>query len=97
MWTPALPASGTPTGGRNGAVTLVDALAGLTWVGRTNNGLPGPDGRDYDSDTNANGVEDGAEYDRSPGIGPGLSGPPNGAVTLQDILVMIDQVGDNCL
>jgi hypothetical protein len=96
MWVPSLPAVGAPTGARNGAITLADALAGLVWVGRVNDSLPGPDGRDYDSDVNANGVEDGAEYDRTPGIGLGLSGPPNGAVQLQDVLVIIDQVGDVC-
>jgi len=96
MWVPSLPASGTPTGGRNGAVTLADASAALPWVGRTKGGPPGPDGRDYDSDVNVNGVTDGAEYDRSAGLTLGLSGPPSGAVTLADISVILAQVGDVC-
>ena len=89
---PSLPAAGV----RNGAVTLSDASAALPWVGRVNNGAPGPgpDFRDYDDDDNANGVEDGAEYDRTPG-GP-ISGPPNGAVTLSDVSVILAQVGDTC-
>ena len=59
---PALPAAGV----RNGAVTLGDVGAALAWVGRVNNGPPDGSGHDYDDDNNANGVEDGAEYDRSP-------------------------------
>jgi hypothetical protein len=45
-----------------------------------------------------NGVEDGAEYDRTPaGEPPGaLSGPPNGAVSLQDVGVVLSQVGHSC-
>jgi len=96
MWVPALPASGTPTGGRNAAITLADASAALVWVGTANNGPPNANGRDYDADVNANGVEDGAEYDRSPGAVLGVSGPPSGAVTLADISVIIAQVGDVC-
>ena len=96
MWVPALPASGTPTGGRNGAVNLIDVQAALAWVGRANNGPPGPDGRDYDSDVNANTVEDGAEYDRTPGAVVGISAGPSGAVSLQDVQVALAQVGDAC-
>jgi hypothetical protein len=60
-------------------VTLSDVSAALGWVGALDNGGPNGTGRDYDSDVNANGVEDGAEYDRSPN-GVGLSRPPSGAV-----------------
>jgi len=96
MWVPSLPPSGEIAGGRNGAITLADASAALSWVGRFNNGPPGGDGRDYDADVNENGVEDGAEYDRGPGSGPGLSGPPSGAVTLADVSVILAQIGDAC-
>jgi len=34
-------------------------------VGTFDLGAPNANGNDYDSDTNANGVEDGAEYDRT--------------------------------
>jgi len=98
MWTPALPASGTPVGGRSkgGSITLADVGAVIAWVGATNNNpSPNVTGRDYDADVNANGVEDGAEYDRTP-VGIGLSGPPNGAVSLQDASVVLAQVGDAC-
>ena len=53
----------------------------------------------YGSDLNANGVPDGEEYDRTPSTTPGepwRSGPPNGAVTLQDAIVDLNQVGTNC-
>ena len=96
MWVPALPPSGTPTGGRNGAVALSDASAALIWVGAANNGQPNASLRDYDADTNVNGVEDGAEYDRTPGATMGISGPPNGAVSLADVSAILVQIGDVC-
>jgi hypothetical protein len=72
-----------------------DALAVVTWAGTANNGPPNLNGRDYDNDVNSNGVEDGAEYDRV-SAGALLSGPPNGAVTLADALVVVSQAGDAC-
>jgi len=96
MWTPALPAGGTPSGGRNGAVTLADVSAALVWVGAADGSGMNINGRDYDSDVNANGVEDGAEYDRTPGATSGLSAAPDGAVSLQDVSVTLAQVGDAC-
>jgi hypothetical protein len=96
MWTPALMSSGSLVGGRDGVVTLNDASAVLAWVGAVNGGAPLPSGRDYDMDVNENVIEDGAEYDRTPGATQGRSGPPNGAVTLQDVMVVIDQAGDRC-
>jgi hypothetical protein len=87
---PALPATGV----RDGAVGIGDAIALITWVGTVNGGAPNPAGRDYDDDANANGVEDGAEYDRSP-LGA-ISGPPSGSVAIADALVIIAQVGDAC-
>jgi hypothetical protein len=90
---PALPMSGAV---RDGAVSLSDVSAALAWVGRVNNGAPGPgpDFRDYDDDDNINGVEDGAEYDRTPN--GQISGPPDGAISLTDVGVILAQVGDNC-
>jgi len=95
MWVPALPTSGTPAGGRSGAITLADASAAIIWVGTMNDGPPNTYLRDYDADVNSNGVEDGAEYDRA-AAGVGLSGPPSGAVTLADVSVILAQVGDVC-
>jgi hypothetical protein len=88
---PALPLAGAA---RNGAVSLSDVGAALSWVGRVNNGPPDGSGHDYDNDTNTNGVEDGAEYDRTPN--GEISGPPSGAISLQDVGVVLAQVGDNC-
>jgi hypothetical protein len=59
-----------------------------------NNSGPNPGGRDYDDDANTNGVEDGVEYDRT--TSGAVSGPPNGAVSLSDVGVILQQVGDNC-
>jgi hypothetical protein len=90
-----VPAPALPGGVRNGAVTLTDVGAALTWVGTTNGGMPNVNGRDYDDDSNTNGVEDGAEYDRTPN--GQISGPPNGAVSLSDVGVILAQVGDSCI
>jgi hypothetical protein len=89
---PALPIAGSA---RNGAVSLSDVGAALLWVGTTNGGGPNGSGRDYDSDTNVNAGEDGSEYDRTPG--GQISGPPNGAVSLSDVGVILAQVGDSSI
>jgi hypothetical protein len=89
--TPALPMAGAA---RNGAVSLSDVGAALTWVGTTDGGGPNGNGRDYDNDSNTNTIDDGAEYDRTPA--GAISGPPNGSVSLSDVGVILNQVGDNC-
>jgi N-acetylneuraminic acid mutarotase len=91
---PALPLAGAA---RDGAVSLSDVGAALIWVGRVNNGAahPNPPYRDYDNDDNTNGIEDGAEYDRTPN--GQISGPPDGAISLTDVGVILAQVGDNCV
>ena len=56
-------------------------------------------GVSYNSDVNKNGIPDGQEYDRSASTDatkPWRSGPPNGAVTIGDVIVELAQVGDNC-
>ena len=87
---PALPAAGT----RDGAITIGDVIALLQWIGTTPGGPANATGRQYDADSNGNGVADGEEYDRRPANG--LSGAPNGAVTIGDALVVLAQVGAHC-
>jgi subtilisin family serine protease len=87
---PALPLAGT----RNGAVTLSDVGAALVWVGRTLLNGVDANGHRYIDDNNANGVHDGAEYDRTPA--GAVTGPPNGAVSLADVGAILNQVGDSC-
>jgi hypothetical protein len=86
-------ANGRPTIGlnsiRNKQVALVDLGVVLSYVGRSVNDP------DYQADRNADGIADGRQMDRTPGPGNN-EGPPNGAVTLQDVLVILDHVGDNC-
>jgi hypothetical protein len=89
--TPALPLAGAA---RSGAGARVDVGAVLSWVGPVTNAGPNGSGRDYDDDNNGNGVEDGSEYDRTPN--GQISGPPNGAVSLSDVGVILNQVGDSC-
>jgi len=37
-----------------------------------------------------------AGYDRTPGVGQGRTGPPNGSITIQDITMAVLQFGHNC-
>jgi hypothetical protein len=88
---PALPAAAT----RNKAITLQDVGAALSWVGRSTSNGTSSGGQNYQHDTNTNGVVDGMEYDRTPA--GSISGPPNGAITLSDVGVILAQVGHSCL
>jgi len=95
---PALRAA-NQTGVRNKAVTIQDVLVTLYYVGTSDGGSPNANGVSYNTDWNNNGVPDGREYDRTPSTIVGQrwrSGPPNGAVSLQDVLVVLAQVGTNC-
>jgi len=98
----------TPSGARNGTVNLQDVVGVLKYVGTSDNG---PDnGRvDYDStkdgDWNGDtvvteeGDQVGLRYDRSPGPLPNPpydAGPPDGTVNLQDVVVVLKQVGLSC-
>ena len=96
---PALSAS-SPGGARNRAVTLADVQAVLAYVGARDDAAQVGGVRDYDSDYNANGLEDGREYDRAPSWNlqkPWQSEPPNGAVALQDVQSVLAQVGHSCV
>jgi len=105
-----IPASNdpTPNGGRNQTVNLQDVVGVLKYVGTSDNG---PDnGRvDYDSDKDGDwngdtvvteeGDQVGLRYDRSPGPLPSPpydAGPPDGTVNLQDVVVVLKQVGLSC-
>jgi hypothetical protein len=88
---PPLPA----VSARDGAVALGDVAAALQWFGAVNDDVPNGTGRDYDDNSNSNGIEDGVEYDRSP-AGFSISGPPDGAVSLTDVAVILEQFGDAC-
>ncbi len=93
-------------GPRNAAVTMSDVLAVLRYVGTKDGGLPNPNGVDYDSvkgscDWNADTTPDkeGLCYDRSSGPAPNPpweAGPPDGAISMQDIMVVLPQMGLNC-
>ncbi len=96
---PLLPSMAT--GLRTKAVTLGDAIAVLSYVGTTSSNptLANGSGAVYGSDLNHNGIQDGAEYDRTPSSvsgQPWRSGPPSGAVTIADAIVDLQQVGANC-
>jgi hypothetical protein len=87
-------------GVRDHAVTLADMLAVLMYTGVREGGAANGNGLSYDSDLNQNAVFDGREYDRSPSTATGQvwrSGPPNGAVTLADVLTVLAQVGTRCI
>ncbi len=95
--TPPLLPSNT-TGTRNHAISIGDAIAILTYIG-TNNlnpNTPNANGATYGSDWNSNGIQDGQEYDRTPGAQAWAPGMPNGAVTIGDALIEVNGIGDNC-
>ncbi len=97
---PALLPSST-SGTRNKIITLSDVLADLEYVGTSaaSPNTPNANGAKYGSDLNGNGILDGVEYDRTPSTVVGemwRSGPPNGVITLSDVLVVLAQVGTNC-
>jgi hypothetical protein len=95
---PALNAS-HPNSPHNKAVALTDASSILYYVGTIDGGVINTNGVDYDTDWNGNTVDDGREYDRTPSADQSKkwrSGPPNGAVSLQDVSVALAQAGDSC-
>ena len=95
---PALRPSNT-TGVRNKVVSIQDVISILFYVGTTEAGAANANGANYTSDLDLNGIEDGAEYDRSPApipAKPWRSGPPNKVVNIGDAIIALNQVGLNC-
>lgn len=95
---PAL-GSGSAAAGTDHSVSLADVYAVVFYVGTTDGGPPNALGAVYGSDLNRDGERDGRDYDRRPSgtlRQPWRSGSPNGAVTLQDALVALAQVGASC-
>jgi len=101
----------TPSGIKNQAITMGEVLAVLFYVGTYDGGSPNANGVEYDSDKGADtdgdtvadiapdGVPDGQGYDRSASAQPNPpwdAGPPDGAVTMGDVLVVLAQVGLDC-
>ena len=84
---------------RDGAVSLSDVTSVLVFVGATLGGPPNGHGVQYGVDADGTGVADGAQYDRTPSTTAGKlwrSNAPDGAVSLQDVAVVLAQVGDRC-
>jgi hypothetical protein len=97
---PALSAA-FPNAERDRSISLNDAAATLIYFGTTADNPSGvnSNGVGYGTDWNTNGVADGREYDRSPGLLPAKpwrSGPPNDAVSLQDVALVLLQFGHTC-
>jgi hypothetical protein len=95
---PAL-TSGDLSGTRDLAITLSDASAVLFYVGTIVGGPANTNGVDYDTDYNGNAILDGIEYDRVPATNPAMpwqSEAPDGAISLQDVAVVLSSVGDRC-
>jgi hypothetical protein len=95
---PAVGANGqqilTPSSVKNRAVALTDVGVVLVYVGRP------ASSPDYIADNNLDGKPDGQQLDRTPSpepLAPWRSGPPNGAVSLQDVGVALAQVGHSCI
>ena len=94
---PALLPSST-SGARNRAITIGDTIAVLAYVGTSaaNPNAANANGATYGSDLNGNGVQDGQEYDRTTGASPWAPAGPNGAVSISDVVLTLNSVGDNC-
>jgi Tol biopolymer transport system component len=87
-----------PNGARDRSVNLQDLVGVLKYVG-TSDGAASNGRVDYDADKNGDTIEDGRDYDRSPGPAPNPpydAGPPDGAVNLQDVVAVLRQVGLAC-
>ena len=54
------------------------------------------DGNHRYRDLDADGWQDGAEYDRTPGASMWATSDPNGAVSIADAILALNQIGDNC-
>jgi hypothetical protein len=104
--TPAYP-DPRPNGPRNRAINVQDVTGVIKYVGACSN-CPPSHGVDYDSlkdgDWNGDGVVNsddkvGRRYDRSPGALPNPpyeAGPPDGAINIQDVVVVLRQVTLDC-
>jgi hypothetical protein len=91
----------TPNGTRNKTVTVADVLAVIFYIGTFDGdgGSPNANGVSYDSNKMGPGTKAGQDYDRSPGSPPNPpwnAGPPDGAVSIQDALIVLAQVGLDC-
>jgi hypothetical protein len=84
-----------PNGTRNLAIDISDVLAVLFYTGADDDGPINGNGVDYDSDKNGDTVEDGRDYDRSPNAP--TSGPPDGAISVSDVLAALGQSGHSCV
>jgi hypothetical protein len=91
----------TPNGPKDRAVAMDDVLAVLFYVGtyEGDGGAANPNGVAYDVDKDDDKVKDGRGYDRTPGAEPNPPwdvGPPDGAVSMDDVLAVLAQVGLDC-
>jgi len=98
----------TPNGARNKAINVQDVVGILNYVGTYEDGPPNGRGVDYDStkdgdwngDTSIDGLDKvGRRYDRQPSALPNPpweAGQPDGAVNLQDLVLIFKQVGLDC-
>ncbi len=86
------------SGTRSGAVSIFDVVAILNYIGTTqaDPDTPNARGAKYGSDLDADGWQDGSEYDRAPGATTWATAAPNGAVSIADALLALNQVGDHC-
>jgi hypothetical protein len=89
----------TPNGPRDKTININDVLAVLFYAGANENGPVNGNGVDYDSDKNGDAVKDGRDYDRTsspPPNPPWNAGPPDGFVSMVDVLMVLSQVGLDC-
>lgn len=92
----------TPNGPKNHAIAMDDVLGVLFYVGTQEGGTTNANGVAYDTvkdscdwDKDGTWDKEGICYDRTPD--PPLSGPPDWAVAMDDVLAVLAQTGDSCV
>jgi len=86
-----------PSATRSKSIALADASVALAYVGRTS---VNAGAAYYNGDWNNDGIRDGYQIDRTAAGGGYLANPPNNAITLADVSVILGQIslpGNNCV
>jgi hypothetical protein len=82
-------------GAKDKGVSGFDLSMILQWSGAVNNGPPNSNGKDYDDDSNGNGLEDGWEIDYASINGRGTG--PDGGISGFDLNQVMYESGDSCV
>jgi len=82
-------------GAKDRGISGFDLNLLLLWGGTIDNGPPNSNGKDYDNDSQPNGIEDGREMDFAGVTGPAAG--PDGGISGFDLNALLAQGGDVCV